>query len=63
MVSHARTGINRIVDPGARAGKSGAIEVFENNHVPVFCVVTRWVSLGYSSESDAAMLDMRARRG
>jgi len=52
------------VNPAAWAGKSGAIEVFENNHVRLFSVVTRWVSLEYSSEqSGAAMLDMRARRG
>jgi len=50
-------------NPEPRAGKSGAIEVFENNHVPVFAVVTRWVSLEYSRESSvAAVLDMRARR-
>jgi len=45
-------------------GKSGAIEVFANNHLRLFSVVTHWVSLEYSSESSVvAMLDMRARRG
>ena len=40
----------------------GSVEVFENNHVPVLSVVTRWVSLEYSRESEGAtMLDMRAR--
>jgi len=49
--------------PEAWAGKSGAIEVFENKHLPLFSVVTRWVSLEDSRESSvAAMLDMRARR-
>ena len=41
----------------------GSVEVFENNHVPLVSVVTRWVRLEYGSESSvAAMLDMRARR-
>jgi len=30
-----------VFDPEAQAGKSGAIEVFENKQVPVFSVVTR----------------------
>jgi len=50
-------------NPEARVGKSGAIEVFENKHLSLLSVVTRWVSLECSSESSvAAMLDMRARR-
>jgi len=56
--------LSTLGNPEARAGKSGAIEVFENKHLPLLSVVTRWVSLEYSSKSSIpAMLDRRARRG
>jgi len=59
-----QSGHNQSKTPEARVGKSGAMEVFESKHAPSFSVVTRWVSLEYSSESSvAAMLDRWARRG
>jgi len=51
MITQTGYGVKETtIFPVARAGKRGAIEIFENKHIPVFSVVTRWVSLEHSRE-------------